>query len=98
MARDADPSRASRPTALNIHANLVTVEPVAIALTRDRVAEEAACVADGLVEPVAASFQVVAGPEGFEDLVTLRSIHAGGRGTRSARARGRAGRGLCLAP
>lgn len=56
---------------IDVDTDVVMVEPVAIAFARHRLAEEAACVADRLVEALAASLWVVAWPERFENLIAL---------------------------
>jgi hypothetical protein len=55
-----------------------SVEPVPVALARDRLPEEAARVSNSLVQAMAASLRVLAGPEGFEDLVALRALPSEG--------------------
>ena len=56
---------------VDVDSHSVAVEPVAIALARDGIAEEPPRVSDRLVETVAASLRILAWPERLEDLVAL---------------------------
>jgi hypothetical protein len=56
---------------VEVDIDLRPVEPVLLALARDRVSEEPSCVADGLAEPWSHSARVLSGPERFEQLVPV---------------------------
>jgi hypothetical protein len=59
---------------VNVHADLVTVEPVAIPLACQSVAEEPTGISGSLVKTMAASLRILARPERLKDLVAQRAF------------------------
>jgi hypothetical protein len=63
---------------VHVYADPAAVEPVTVALAHQGIADEPPRVAHCLIQAVAASLRILAGPEGLEDLVALGALPSEG--------------------